>query len=1047
MSRSRAPRGPAPVASTTAPASAWLQPKLSIGAPGDRHEQEADQAADRVMQGGTQPALTPLRAPTVQREDEERKKEAPDPAGEGLGVVAANLGENNPAFGVFTEKLAADFMRQPAELSVGVPVFLGANYAFLWSMAMVNPAMRRNFDDFNLAMLPGLVPQFPVKTFTYRILDSAQTRFEFDFGLDATSLLEAFNDGVLNTHLSSLKFDSSGRIDTKGSALPSLSAMQVQLGLFSDGINLSGGFRNGISPYPLIEPGGSVMAQTPAMPDLQAGRQDVRFTLNLDLVRLYQHFNPGKPNPLGPQIDVAREAQQPAQAPGARESGPAATAAVQSTLAEGGAPLEPATRQFMESRFGHDFGSVRIHADAQAAASAQSVGARAYAVGEDLVFNRGQYQPATLSGRHLLAHELAHVVQQGGGNGLMQRELLSAKDLDDFETDDFPVKTLETYLATHGPGKIEDNNDSDDKARRIVRLWKNKQAPFTQLSAQQKILLIQEMQSGYTGNDDERGILALLLDAPPADLTAIFAAINPNELDSDFHGDEEDTLRDFFDQKFVGGRKSALAGERSLRKAKADEPEVKAPAAAAFEPPKAPGPPRQDYVFIMGVDTRDTFYRDAEGFFRAHRPKAIIVTGKRNLADVLRHVADKISAPIGNLYIVSHANEDGTLMFGLKPRDPDSKLNATELRAALHPTNGSSALAQVGPPQVDQYTVVRIKGCDLGRNGEMLDLLDEAFGGHGTVIAPTHEQTYGTDPQLGDQAAAEFARGDAAFKKKLDAQFPEPPAVDKNLKGKELAAAQKARALALAKRKADIAGAQKQHEAERRAATARGLHFEGFSGPLFQHPGEAKFGADELKPKLLALYPHLSDAQRQSLADRLVKDDPRPEAVARANTTFEQQGQRVYRHDFTEEGFEPANASEFMASQRGVPQGFVPGELTSTAVEIKGVPHRKYEVKGSMPDGGTQSFNFTTRVLLTLDQLAAKARATLNNPDKYEWKEDRQHDVAGNTKLRVTAKRVVAYLHHASLDASLHDHFTRPENDPTFHAKSSFAPPPEKPAP
>lgn len=1047
MTRSRAPRGPAPVASTTAPASAWLQPKLSIGAPGDRYEQEADQAADRVIQGGTQPVLTPLRAPTVQREDEERKKEAPDPAGEGLGVVAANLGENNPAFGVFTEKLAADFMRQPTELSVGVPVFLGANYAFLWSMAMVNPAMRRDFDDFNLAMLPGLVPQFPVKTFTYRILDSAQTRFEFDFGLDATSLLEAFNDGVLNTHLSSLKFDSSGRIDTKGSALPSLSAMQVQLGLFSDGINLTGGFRNGISPYPLIEPGGSVMAQTPAMPDLQAGRQDVRFTLNLDLVRLYQHFNPGKPNPLGPQIDVAREAQQPAQAPGTRESGPAAAAAVQSTLAGGGAPLEPATRQFMESRFGHDFGSVRIHADAQAAASAQSVGARAYTVGEDLVFNRGQYEPATPAGRHLLAHELAHVVQQGGGNGLMQRELLSAKDLDDFETDDFPVKTLETYLATHGPGKIEDDNDSDDKARRIVRLWKNKQAPFTQLSAQHKILLIQEMQSGYTGNDDERGILALLLDAPPADLTAIFAAINPNELDSDFHGDEEDTLRDFFDQKFVGGRKSALAGERSLRKAKADEPEVKAPAAAAFEPPKAPGPPRQDYVFIMGVDTRDTFYRDAEGFFRAHRPKAIIVTGKRNLADVLRHVADKISAPIGNLYIVSHANEDGTLMFGLKPRDPDSKLNATELRAALHPTNGSSALAQVGPPQVDQYTVVRIKGCDLGRNGEMLDLLDEAFGGHGTVIAPTHEQTYGTDPQLGDQAGAEFARGDAAFKKKLDAQFPEPPAVDKNLKGKELAAAQKARAQALAKRKADIAGAQKQHEAERRAATARGLHFEGFSGPLFQHPGEAKFGADELKPKLLALYPHLSDAQRQSLANRLVKDDPRPEAVARANTTFEQQGQRVYRHDFTEEGFEPANASEFMASQRGVPQGFVPGELTSTAVEIKGVPHRKYEIKGSMPDGGTQSFNFTTRVLLTLDQLAAKARATLNNPDKYEWKEDRQHDAAGNTKLRVIAKRVVAYLHHASLDASLHDHFTRPENDPTFHAKSSFAPPPEKPAP
>ncbi|SFL96519.1 DUF4157 domain-containing protein [Variovorax sp. OV329] len=1050
----RLPAAAAPKTETAkarAPAAAWLQPKLAIGAPGDAHEQEADAAADRVLQGGGRPALTPLRAPAIQRQDDEAKKKEPDPIGDGLGVVAANLGESNPAFGVFTEKLASDFMAHPPALSVGVPVFMGANYAFLWSMAMVNPAMRRNFDDFNLAMLPGLVPQFPVKTFTYRILDGQQTRFEFDFGLDASALLKAFNNGVLNTRLSSLKFDSSGRFGTAPGAAPlSLSAMQVRLGLFSDGINLSGGFRNGISPYPLIEPGGSVMAQTPAMPDLQAGRQDVRFALNLDLVRLYQHFNPGKPNPLGPQIDVSREARQPAQAPGARESSPAAAAAVQSTLAGSGTPLEPSTRQFMESRFGHDFGRVRVHADAQAAGSAQSVGARAYTVGSDLVFDRGQYAPATPTGRHLLAHELAHVVQQGGGAGLLQRQL-TAKELDDFDTDDFAVKTLETYLATHGPGKIEDNNDSDDKARRIVRLWKNKQAPFVELSAQQKILLIQEMQSGYTGNDDERGILALLLNSPPGDLTAIFAAINPEELDSDFQGAEETVLRDFYDQQFTGGRKAALAGSRTLRRAKADEPAVKAP--PADEPAQAPGPPRQDYVFIMGVDKRgEPFYSDAERFFRAHRPKAVFVTDKRSLAEVLRYVADKIKAPIGNLYLVSHANEDGTLMFGLDPRDPDHKLNATELRKALHPTEGNSALAKIGP-QVDAYTVVRIKGCDLGRNGEMLDLLDEAFGGRGTVIAPTHEQTYGTDPDLGDRAGAQFARGDAAFNAKLDADHPEPPAVDKTLKGKALLEAQKARRDAVAKRKADIAAARKQHEAERSAATAKGLTFEGFSGPMFQHTGDAKFGVDELLPKLKVLYPHLSPDQRKSLADRLVKDDPRPEAEARVNTTYGQQGQRLYRHEFTEEGFEPADASEFLAAQRtmrgGVATGFKAGPLTSTLVEPKGKggsPKRLYTVTGSLPDGGTMTYDIDSRVLPTLAELAATARASLNNPAKYEWTQERKHDAAGNTKLLVTAKRVIAYLHHVSLDASPHEHFTRPESDPAFHAKSTFAPP-EAPAP
>ena len=69
--------------------------------------------------------------------------EAPDPVGEGLGIVAENLSENNPAFGEFTDRLAERFLSQPPALSVGVPVFLGANYAFLWGLALVNPAMRR----------------------------------------------------------------------------------------------------------------------------------------------------------------------------------------------------------------------------------------------------------------------------------------------------------------------------------------------------------------------------------------------------------------------------------------------------------------------------------------------------------------------------------------------------------------------------------------------------------------------------------------------------------------------------------------------------------------------------------------------------------------------------------------------------------------------------------------------------------------------------------------------------------------------------------------
>lgn len=66
----------------------------------------------------------------------------------------------------------------------------------------------------------------------------------------------------------------------------------------------------------------------------------------------------------------------------------------------------------MEARFGHDFSRVRIHTDAAAADSARSLNAFAYTVGPDIVFARGRYAPATDAGRHLLAHELTHVVQQ-----------------------------------------------------------------------------------------------------------------------------------------------------------------------------------------------------------------------------------------------------------------------------------------------------------------------------------------------------------------------------------------------------------------------------------------------------------------------------------------------------------------------------------------------------------------------------------------------------------------------------------------------------------
>jgi hypothetical protein len=77
-----------------------------------------------------------------------------------------------------------------------------------------------------------------------------------------------------------------------------------------------------------------------------------------------------------------------------------------------GRPLDGATRSFFEPRFGHDFSRVRVHAEGQAPDSAHSLNALAFTVGSNVVFAAGQYRPQSLTGQKLLAHELAHVVQQ-----------------------------------------------------------------------------------------------------------------------------------------------------------------------------------------------------------------------------------------------------------------------------------------------------------------------------------------------------------------------------------------------------------------------------------------------------------------------------------------------------------------------------------------------------------------------------------------------------------------------------------------------------------
>src|SRR2546423_9515189 len=103
------------------------------------------------------------------------------------------------------------------------------------------------------------------------------------------------------------------------------------------------------------------------------------------------------------------------------QAGPARAASEDETVAplledevsqSPGRPLDSTTGALFEKRFGHDFSRVRVHDDSRAAATASALRASAYTLGSDIVFGAGAYAPATQQGRSLLAHELAHVVQQ-----------------------------------------------------------------------------------------------------------------------------------------------------------------------------------------------------------------------------------------------------------------------------------------------------------------------------------------------------------------------------------------------------------------------------------------------------------------------------------------------------------------------------------------------------------------------------------------------------------------------------------------------------------
>jgi len=173
----------------------------------------------------------------------------------------------------------------------------------------------------------------------------------------------------------------------------------------------------------------------PIQAQLDVGAVDDPLEREADLVadRVTRMPGPEVPAATAPPQIGRKQAAGPTDGLKKQPAGPQAVAGeapaiVQEVLRSPGQPLDEATQSYFGPRFGYDFGGVRVHADGQAARSTRAIAARAYTAGRHIVFDLSRYQPTTVSGRRLLAHELTHVIQQGDGRHVPGTDRSSTPD-------------------------------------------------------------------------------------------------------------------------------------------------------------------------------------------------------------------------------------------------------------------------------------------------------------------------------------------------------------------------------------------------------------------------------------------------------------------------------------------------------------------------------------------------------------------------------------------------------------------------------------------
>lgn len=419
-------------------------------------------------------------------------------------------------------------------------------------------------------------------------------------------------------------------------------------------------------------------------------------------------------------------ARQPAPRAPARANGVSAPVPATGVRAGAAESLPGGLRNDMERGFAHDFSHVRVHADASAAASAREHDANAYTSGRDIVFGEGRYAPQTAAGRRLIAHELAHVVQQDTGAaraGAVQREDRDPDELAaEAKEDDAIVASAKRALASDNPNMTVHSV--------VWRLINNHH-------------LDEHFELNGSRYDAARkGILVELSGKGPRTTGTIVAG--------------KDVL-----QRLADGKLTQVVKEIEAQIGTVDTQRG-----------------TSDLVFIMGADvpkSANQFYTEAIGYFKAEFPKATMFQNVRDLDGINRSI-NANGKPVANLIIVSHAHPDGTLQFSLDPSDKTpGQVQYTELKEA----NDAQSLTQPDPKFVGFWTNVSIRGCNLGRSPDTMRELKKAFGGKARVLAPTHAQRFGGGTQsiagpFYEESGISTLKDDAAFeliKKKPEYAF------------------------------------------------------------------------------------------------------------------------------------------------------------------------------------------------------------------------------------------------------------------------------------